>query len=65
MIKKKAVTIFRGAVYQGWLMKGTSGLKGDAEENKRDGVRVARWRDRMGEEKGREDKEKGGGGPPY
>lgn len=52
-------------MYQGWLMKGTSGLKGDAEENKRDGVRVARWRDRMGEEKGREDKEKGGGGPPY
>lgn len=52
-------------MYQGWLMKGTSGLKGDAEENKRDGVKVARWRGRMGEEKGREDKEKGGGGPPY
>lgn len=45
-------------------MKGTSGLKGDAVENKRDGERVARWRG-MGEEKGREDKEKGGGGPPY
>lgn len=44
-------------------MKGTSGPKGDARERERE--RGWRAGGGMGEEKGREDKEKGAGGPPY
>lgn len=47
-------------------MKGMSGPKGDGmeQERRRQGGGL-RLRPEVGEEKGREDKEKGAGGPPY
>lgn len=51
-------------------MKGTYGPKGDAGEREREteavgGVVAGRRVVKQGKEKGREDKEKGAGGPPY